>query len=155
MRCTLLLLGFLIFTFLPARAGHSAPKIIFRIHVQTAGTGLSSQQATTIRIPPNGEEIQIRALPEVTEQEITAVSQDNGTLRVQFDHAGTVALSAATAQNQGRTLVVLLNGYVIYAPIIDEQITNGVLDIPHPQDPRIVALLQDVAKENIRKGNKA
>jgi preprotein translocase subunit SecD len=155
MRWTWLLLGWLVFTFLPAHAGHSPPKIILHIHVQTTGTGLSPQEATTIRVPPNGEEIQIRTFPEVTEQNLIGVAEQNGTLRLQFDHAGSVALSAVTAQDQGRILVVILNGYVMYAPVIDEQITTGELDIPHALDPRIVALLQDVAKENIRKDNKS
>ena len=33
-------------------------------------------------------------------------------------------------------MVVMLNGYVIYSPIIDEQISNGILVIPHPMPPR-------------------
>lgn len=155
MRWTCLLLGLLVSSFLPAHAGHSPPKIILHIHVQTNGTGMSAQEATPIHIPPNGEEIQVRTLPEITDQDLIGVSQDKGVLRLQFDHAGTVALSATTAENQGRVLVVLLNGYVIYAPIIDEQITSGELDIPHPQDPRIVSLLQDVAKQNVRKATKS
>jgi hypothetical protein len=155
MRWTCLLVGLLILTFLPANAGHSPPKIFLRVNVQTTGDGQSALAVVTIALPPNGEQIQVRTLPEVTEQELIGVEQDaSGTVRLQFNHSGQVSLSAVTAQNQGRILVITINGTIIYAPIIDEQITNGELDLPHPLDPRIVALLQDLAKANVKEAAK-
>ena len=65
-----------------------------------------------------------------------------------------VALSAATAQNQGRILVVLINGYVIYAPSIDEQITSGELDVPHPISSQVLLQLQEVAQKNLKQANR-
>ncbi|HEV3273157.1 MAG TPA: hypothetical protein VGZ93_13340 [Candidatus Methylacidiphilales bacterium] len=151
MRPTCLLIALLFLAFLPARAGHSPPKILLRVHVQTTDPGQSAQEATTITIPPNGEQIQVRTLPELTEQEIIGVQQDaSGSVRLQFNHTGQVDLSAVTAQNQGRILVVLIDGYVIYAPVIDEQITNGELDIPRRFGPQLVQLLQEVARENLK-----
>ena len=144
-----LLLLFL--TILPAQAGHNPPKIILRVHVQTAGEGMPAQLATTIALPPNGETIQIRSLPEVSEIDLIDVKQaPDGTVRLFFNHRGQVNLSAATAENQGRILVVMIDGYVTYAPIIDQQITNGELDIPHPLSSQIVQLLQEAAKRNVR-----
>jgi hypothetical protein len=135
---------------LPVHAGHSAPKIFLRIHVQTTGTGLPDDQAHTVLIPPNGEAIQVRALPEVSERNLIGVeTRPNGTLLF-FDHEGQINLEAVTAQNQGRILVVLLDGYVIYAPVIDEEIGNGQLLLPHPLDPRVVQVLKDVATNNVR-----
>jgi preprotein translocase subunit SecD len=155
MRWTCLLVGLLFLTFLPARAGHSPPKIVLRVHVQTTGEGQSPQEVTTITVPPNGEQIQVRTLPELTEQELVGIQQDaSGGIRLQFNHTGQVDLSVVTAENQGRILVVLLDGYVIYAPIIDEQITNGELDIPRQVGPRIVQLLQEVAQQNVRQAAK-
>jgi hypothetical protein len=155
MRCFCLLIGLLLLTFSPARAGHSPPKVFFRIHVQTAGQGLSPQQAANVTIPPRGEEIQVRTLPEVTERDIVDVQPlDSGGIRVTFNHVGTVALNAVTAQNQNRILVVLINGVVVYAPIIDEQIDNGQLDIPHALQPQIIQLLQDQARKNVRQAAK-
>ena len=151
MRWICLLTGFLFLTFLPARAGHSPPKVVLRIHVQTTGEGQSAQEVTTITVPPNGEQIQVRTLPELTEQELVGVQQDaSGGVRLQFNHVGQVNLSAVTAQNQGRILVVLIDGYVVYAPIIDEQITSGELDIPHQMSSQIVQLLQEVAQQNVK-----
>jgi hypothetical protein len=155
MRSTCLLLGVLMFTFLPARAGHSPPKVVLRVHVQTTGDGLSPMEATTISLPPNGEQIQVRTLPEVTEQQLIGVEQDaSGNLRLQFNHVGQVNLNAVTSQNQGRILVVLINGYVVYAPIIDQQINNGELDIPHSINSKVFQLLQEVAKKNVRQAAK-
>ena len=155
MRWTCLLTGFLLLTFLPARAGHSPPKVVLRVHVQTTGEGLSAQEATTITIPPNGEQIQVRTLPEATEQELIDVQQDASGLHLKFNHVGQINLNAATAQNQGRILVVLIDGYVVYAPIIDEMISNGELDIPHPIPAQIVQLLQEVARQNVRQAAKS
>jgi hypothetical protein len=63
---------------------------------------------------------------------------------------GQVNLNAVTAQNQGRILVVLIDGYVVYAPIIDEQITDGELDLPRPLPAQVLQLLQEVARRNVR-----
>ncbi len=156
MRCYVLLIGFLFLTFSPARAGHSAPKVLFRVHIQTTGEGLSPQEAATVTIPPRGEQIQVRTLPEITERDIVDVQPlDSGGIHVSFNHVGTVALNAVTAQNQGRILVVLINGIVVYAPIIDEQIENGQLDIPLALQPNIIQLLQDQARQNVRQAAKA
>lgn len=112
-------------------------------------------EVTTISLPPNGEQIQIRTLPELTEHDLIDVRQDaSGTVRLLFNHAGQVNLSAVTAENQGRILVVLIDGYVVYAPVIDEQITNGELDLPRPVGPQILGLLQEVARQNVRQASK-
>jgi hypothetical protein len=135
---------------LPAHAGKSPPKLLLRIHVQTTGSGLAADQARTVLLPPNGEPIQVRFLPEVTERNLINVEQRaNGTLLF-FDHEGQINLSAVTAQNQGRILVVFLNGYIIYAPVIDEQITNGQLLLPHALAPQIVQILLQMAAANLR-----
>ncbi len=151
MRPTTSLLLLLLLSVLPSQAGHKPPPIILRVHVQTTGEGLPATMATTISLPPNGEQIQIRALPEATEHDLIDVQPNkDGTIRLFFDHQGQVNLNAATGDNQGRILVLLINGYVVYAPVIDEQITNGELDLPHPLNPEVVKLLQEVAKLNVK-----
>jgi hypothetical protein len=139
---------------LPAHAGKTPPKLLLRIHVQTTGDGMSVNQAQTVYLPPNNEPILIRALPEVTEQNLIGVLPEPGGTLLTFDHPGEVNLSAVTAEDQGRILVVFLNGFIIYAPIIDEQITNGQLLLPHPLAPQIVALLEDIAQRNVRNASK-
>jgi len=145
-----LLGGLWCFLFLPARAGHAPPQVLLRVFVQTSGEGMPSTQATTIAIPPNNETIMIRTLPEVTEAELTNVQVDASQyVHFQFNSHGQISLDAVTAQNQGRILVVMLDGYIIYAPTIDEEISNGELILPHPLPPEVVKLLQDTAKRNL------
>ena len=155
MRLTFTLMGLLLLTLLPARAGHSPPKVTLRIHVQTAGEGQSTLEVAQIRVPPAGDTILIRAIPEVSEIQLVGAEQDAVGLHLQFNHTGTVDLNAATAQNQGRLLVVIIDGNVVYAPIIDTQINDGQLTIPHQIPNEVVQLLQQVAAQNIRKANKS
>jgi len=143
-----------LFVVLPAHAGKSPPKITLRVHVQTTGDGLSQNQAQTVFLPPNGEPIQLRALPEASEHNLVSVDPRPGGTLLSFDHDGQINLSAVTAQNQGRILVVFINGFIVYAPVIDEQITNGQLLIPHSLTPQIVQQLQELAKKNVRNSNR-
>ena len=155
MRRILFLLGLLLLTFLPVHAGKTPPKVTLRIHVQTTGEGQSTLEVSHVRVPPDGEDILIRAIPEVSEGQLVDAEQDADGLHLRFNHTGTVDLNAATAQNQGRILVVLVDGIVLYAPTIDTQIDDGVLNIPHQIPQQVVQLLQQVAAENVRKSNKS
>ena len=154
MRLTFMLIGLLLLTLLPARAGHTPPKVTLRIHVQTTGEGQSTLEVVQIRVPPAGDTILIRAIPEVSENQLVGAQQDASGLHLQFNHTGTVDLNATTAQNQGRLMVVMIDGNVVYAPTIDTQISDGQLTIPHQIPNQVVQLLQQVAAENIRKANK-
>ena len=148
--CLLLLL------LVQAQAG-STPKtqIFLRVHVQTSAQGLPTTQVVTVSLPPDNDQIQIRSIPEVSEQNLIDVqSTANGTVRLQFDHTGQINLDAVTAQNDGRILVVMIDGYVVYAPVIDQHITSGELDIPHPLSPQVMQLLKQVAQQNVIKANK-
>lgn len=140
---------------LPAQAGHTPPQIFLRVHIQTAGQGLPDTQATSIQLPPDGETIQIRALPEVSEHDLIDVKSDStGAVHLLFNHQGQIALSAATGQNLGRIMVVVINGVIVYAPVIDEQITNGQLVLPHPLNAEAVQLLKATAQQNVLKAAK-
>jgi preprotein translocase subunit SecD len=151
MRAIFRLAGALLLLALPAQAGHSPPKVFLRVFVQTTGEGQPSTQAREIAIPPDNEKILIRAMPEVSEQDLVDVRTDaSNNVHFYFDHRGQVDLDAATAQNQGRIMVVVLNGYIYYAPVIDEEISTGELVVPHPLSPVILQLLQATAKQNVR-----
>ena len=148
MRALRLCLGMLCVIFLPAHAGHAPPVVFMRVYIQT-NEGLPPTEAQPVQIPPDNEVIQVRTLPEVTERELTAVETDTtGAVHLHFDHTGQIDLDAATAQNQGRIMVVMINGIIVYAPTIDTQLSNGELILPHPLQPAIVALLQKKAQDN-------
>ena len=155
MRLTFLLMGLLLLTLLPARAGHTPPKVTLRIHVQTTGEGQSTLEVAQIRVPPAGDTILIRAIPELSEIELVGVEQDANGLHLQFNHTGTVDLNAVTAQNQGRLMVVVIDGNVVYAPTIDTQISDGQLTVPHQIPTQVVQLLQQLAQQNVRKANRS
>jgi preprotein translocase subunit SecD len=153
MRFTWLIVGLLPLLFLPAHAGHSPPKIFMRVYVQT-NEGLPPSEAQPLVIPPNNEVIQVRTLPEVTEGDLLGVEADaSGSVHFRFNRRGLVNLDAVTAQNQGRLLIVMIDATIIYAPVIDEQITNGELIIPHPLNPEVLKLLQEVARKNLAEAN--
>jgi preprotein translocase subunit SecD len=154
MRSIWLIVGLVPLLLLPARAGHSAPKIFMRVYVQT-NEGLPATEAQALAIPPDNEIIQVRTLPEVTEQDLIAVDTDaSGSVHFHFGHHGQVDLDAVTAQNQGRIMVVMIDAIIIYAPVIDTQITDGELVIPHPLNPQVLQLLQDVARKNVKESNR-
>jgi preprotein translocase subunit SecD len=149
MRSIWLVVGMMMVLSLPAEAGHSGPKIIMRVYIQT-NEGLPATEAQPIAIPPDNEVIDVRTLPEVTEGDLVDVETDPaGSVHLHFDHSGQVNLDVVTAQNQGRILVLMIDGIIVYAPIIDEQISNGELVIPHHLNPEIVQLLQEVARKNV------
>jgi hypothetical protein len=149
MRFIWMMFGLMPLLVLPARAGHSPPKIFMRIYIQT-NEGLPDTEARPLAIPPDNEVIQVRTLPEVTEADLTAVEADpSGAVHFHLNHIGQVNLDAVTAQNQGRIMVVMIDGVVIYAPTIDEQISDGELIVPHPLNPAVIKLLQDVAAHNV------
>ena len=155
MRSLPLLLVLLLATLIPASAGHKEViQVYMRIHIQTAGAGLPESQAVSVKIPPNGEIIQIRTLPEITERELVDIKKTTEGIRLVFNHEGSINLNAVTAQNTGRILVVMINGVVVYAPLIDQQISSGYLDIPHQINPQVVQLLKDTAAANIVTANK-
>lgn len=155
MRWICLLIGWSFLLFTPAQAGHSPPKVLLRIFVQTTGEGMSDTQVAHISLPPNGEQIMIRALPEVTERELIGAQPDaSGAVHLQFDHTGQVVISTFTAQNQNKIMVVMIDGYILYAPIIDEQITSGEIVLPHPLRPEALKLLQETAQQNVKEHNR-
>jgi hypothetical protein len=151
-RWSLFPLPLILLGFLPVHAGSKPPpRITLRVYIQTAGEGLPTTQAISMPLPPNGEIIQVRAFPEISEHDLIDVKTDpNGNVYFILNHRGKTNLDATTGEDQGRIMVVMLNGYVIYAPIIDQQITNGVLEIPHALPAEVVTALRQIAQDNVK-----
>lgn len=136
-------------------AGASRPKTMLRVHVQTTVQGAPGTQSLPVTIINPTRQIMVRALPEVTERDIDRVESteaDSGlALRITFNEHGRTVLNTVTLENQGKIMVVFLNGRAIYAPVIDKVIADGVLIIPRGVAPEEVPLLQDQVKENHRR----
>lgn len=83
----------------------------------------------TLLNPP--ETIAIRNLPEVSEKDVASVrTLADGTLIVEFDDFGKTKLEVATNTGRGLILVVIVNGRVVYAPMIDTNLARGTLALP-------------------------
>ena len=134
------------------QAGAPAPQLSLRILVQSNQIANSAQTVAVPLTDPE-ETIYVNAIPEASEKDLIGVEPYNGpagetgaTLHF-TSHAG-LSFNADTMQNQGRILVVVLNGRVVYSPIIDSVISGGDFLIPHGVSPQDMALLQATAQIN-------
>jgi hypothetical protein len=136
--------------FLLATASEERPTSTFRVHVQTVEFGTPGTQVLPVSLVNPTKQIMIRAQPELSERDIqfleTRESEAGLALRITLDEHGKTVLNTATLQNQGRILVVFLNGRVVYAPLIDKTISNGVLTIPRGVFPEEIEPLRQAIK---------
>lgn len=106
------------------------PPVLLRVHLQApeGAKGMVTVPVTLLNPP---ETIAIRNIPEVSEKEIRQVrSLADGTVVVEFDDFGKTKLEVATNTGRGLILVVIVNGRVVYAPMIDTNLTGGALALP-------------------------
>lgn len=141
----------LIAIFMVGVAGSSPPKSTFRVHVQTTQYGAPGTQNLPVNLLNPSKQIMVKAQPELSERDIVKVESapaDTGVaLRLTLSEHGKIVLNTVTTQSQGMIMVVFLNGRVVYAPIIDQIIYDGVLIIPGAVAPDEVPLLEKAAKE--------
>jgi hypothetical protein len=106
------------------------PPVLLRVHLQApeGAKGMVTVPVTLLNPP---ETIAIRNLPEVSEKDIQRVrALVDGTVVVEFDDFGKTMLEVATNTGRGLILVVIVNGRVVYAPMIDTSLTKGALALP-------------------------
>lgn len=145
-------LGFLVLTliFVTGWAGAKRPTSSLRIYLQTVEVGAPGTQIMPILLLHPNKQIMVRAQPELSERDIEKVESresDIGVaLRLILTEHGKTVLSAVTTESQGKILVVMLNGRVIYAPVIDKTIDDGVLIIPRGAMPEEIAPLEEAMK---------
>lgn len=137
--------------FLAGVAGSDPPKSTFRVHVQTVVQGAPGTQVLAVTLINPTKQIMVRAQPELSERDIMSVESapaDSGVaLKLTLSEHGRFVLSTLTTENQGKVLVVFLNGRVVYAPIIDRIIGDGFLIIPRGVAPEEVTPLEEAAKK--------
>src|ERR1043165_7270136 len=122
--CTLLILAtVLVSAPTTALAGGSPPKIVVRVHVENVAKELKGRQTFMVQLPDPPEALSVVATPEASERDVINVvgkPTSNGYgAYIYFNRKAAVNLSATTAQNAGRVLVVVINNRVVYAPVID------------------------------------
>lgn len=126
----LLLFTCLIFTD-ASYAGGQKPKIMVRFHTEIGGSGSSKGNAIPLNLVNPSQQIWVNRLPEVSENDLAAVTQlPDGTTLIQLNTNGTRALEAATSTKQGKILVIIVNGRVVYAPQVDMVLRDGRVIVP-------------------------
>jgi len=106
------------------------PPALLRVHLQApeGAKGMVTVPLTLLNPP---ETIAIRNIPEVSEKEIRRVKTlGDGTIVVELDEFGKTKLEIATNTGRGLILVVIVNGRVVYAPVIDTSLVQGALALP-------------------------
>jgi hypothetical protein len=122
--CLLLLLA------MPGTAGSKKPQVVFRVHVE-ASKGMPATQVVPITLRNPDQNISVKRIPELTEITLTdVVMLPDGKVMFELNSTGKAALDAATRTSMGAVMVVLLNGRVVYAPLIDVPLPDGRLIIP-------------------------
>lgn len=143
------MVGFFLFGF----AGKTPPKSTLRIHVQTENQGAMGTQIVPVTLYNPTKQIVVRAQPELSERDIATLESSPAdvasAMRITFNDHGRIVLNTVTMENQGKILVVFLNGRVVYAPIIDKVVTDGTLIIPRGVvEEEVTTLREQVKKAN-------
>jgi hypothetical protein len=133
--------------------GSKPPQVYFRIYTQTDDQGNTNRTMSVHVINPE-QQIFVSTIPEATEKDIFGIepfAADGGTMGAVFHLNAHAALNvdAATTQYDGKILVFALNGRVLYNPIIDSIVSDGILRVPRGITPQEIALLQAVVKQNL------
>jgi hypothetical protein len=134
-------------------AGSSKPPIFIRIHVE-APKGTPQNRVVPIALADGSSQqpeiIQVSKFAILSESNIKgAMRLPGGGALLTFDATGSNALEVATSQNIGRTLVVICNGRVAYAPMIDVALRKGKMFVPRGITDEEFAILEKyIAKKN-------
>ncbi|PAW77120.1 MAG: hypothetical protein B9S32_12630 [Verrucomicrobia bacterium Tous-C9LFEB] len=142
---------FFVAIFMVGVAGSKPPQSTFRVHVQTVEQGAPGTQILPVSLLNPPKQIMIRAQPELSERDIlkveSAPTESGGVaLRLTLSEHGSTVLNAVTTDNQGRILVFFVNGRVVYAPVIDKIINDGIVIIPGAVAAEEVKPLEEAAK---------
>lgn len=143
---------FFVTLFMVGVAGSKPPQSTFRVHVQTVEQGAPGTQILPVTLLNPPKQIMVRAQPELSERDIikieSAPTESGGVaLRLTLSEHGSTVLSAVTTDNQGRVLVFFLNGRVVYAPVIDKIVNDGIVIIPGAVAAEEVKPLEEAVKK--------
>lgn len=152
MRLIVFISTFFIFFISSLWSGSSKPSGGFRIHLQMGNDQQSTNQTAAVALTDPEETITISVVPDMNENqiaEIKSIPKENGEMgmAVIFDPRGTSMLNYLTIQGQGRIMVIYLNNRIVYSPMIDSIIADGVLIIPSGVTPQDIQSLQALVKK--------
>lgn len=139
------LLAFAVLPFLAATgmAGASKPTMTFRIHIQVKEDTKGEGAVLPIALANPQQIITVSRTPKISENHLQSViATPDGGMMVQTTTTGARLLEEATISNPNQIMVVLLNGQVVYSPVIDIPLRSGRLLIPGPIPPELITALQ-------------
>jgi preprotein translocase subunit SecD len=114
----------------PLMAGSDKPAVVLRLHLQNLDTtDLSKVVPVALKNPD--QLINVDKFAFLSEKYLYDAKQlQDGRVLVQFDNIGVSAMETTTSANLGKIMVVLFNGRVILAAVIDKPLRDGRLILP-------------------------
>jgi hypothetical protein len=127
----------------PLWAGSPKPSITFRIHIQMNESVGGSGPVIQVALSNPPEVITVNRSAQLAETHLQSVlPTPDGGMMVQTTPTGARLLEEATLSNPGKIMVVLLNGTVVYSPVIDMPMRSGRFLVPGPIPPELISGLQ-------------
>jgi len=131
-------------------AGSQRPQFVFRIHVEAVDQ-IHNERVVPVALQDPDEIIRVHKFPIVHEKYIIgAVRSPSGGVLLTFNQIGRHALETATRTEIGKTLVVILNGRVVYSAEIDVPMSTGHFLIPQGIEETDMTLLQAYIEQRKR-----
>jgi hypothetical protein len=136
-------------------AGSKPPQVILRVYIQTDAQQSGSQRTLPVQLTDPDQLIYINAIPEATERDLVGIDVEQGEhgqigALLHFNAHAALALDTSTMQADGKILVVMLDGRIIYTPMIDTTVKRGELLVPRGFTQQEIGLLAALAKENLK-----
>jgi len=140
---SLMVVPVLLLTVATGLAGASKPTMTFRIHIQVKEDTKGEGAVLPIALSSPQQIITVSRVPKISENHLQSViATPDGGMMVQTSTTGARLLEEATLSNPNQIMVVLLNGQVVYSPVIDIPLRSGRLLIPGPIPPAMITALQ-------------
>ncbi|MBJ7258888.1 MAG: hypothetical protein JHD33_05040 [Chthoniobacterales bacterium] len=132
---------------LACAAGAKKPVLDLRIH----GEGTEAE-APTFAIPAtllNGKPAFLQRMPIVSQSEVESIypfaaADGSQGVYLKLGAHGSRLLQQHTMSQQGRYLVVMLNGRMVSNLLVDRPVTDGIVCLPRSLTPEDIALLSSV-----------
>jgi len=113
-----------------------------------AGNQIREERVVPVGLVAPDEIIRVHKVPVLTEKYlIDAIEAPNGGVILGLNQAGKHSLETVTRTEMGKTLVVILNGRVVYAAEIDMPMSSGRFLIPGGLEETDVIMLKNHLNE--------
>ncbi|MEM6885001.1 MAG: hypothetical protein AAF571_08210 [Verrucomicrobiota bacterium] len=131
-------------------AGSQSPQFSLRMHVE-AGDQTRDERVIPVGLVDPDEIVRVHKIPVLTEKMLlNAVSTPDGGVLLGLNQAGKHSLETVTRTEMGKTLVVIINGRVLYAADIDMPMSSGKFLIPNGLDEADLTLMQSYLEQRQR-----